>query len=49
MKIPDPKSKETKKAYLERCSNDEGMINEYPDKKHRYSLCNVNWSKALNK
>ena len=49
MRIPDPNLKETKKEYLDRCTNDPKMQNEYPDQKKRYSVCNVQWSKALKK
>lgn len=49
MPIPDPNPKETKKKYLDRCMADPVMVEEYPESKQRYTICNVNWSRSLKK
>lgn len=39
MPIPKPKDTEKKSEFIRRCMNDDIMINEYPDKEQRYSIC----------
>lgn len=41
MPIPKPNNTETQKEFIQRCMNNEKMIEEYPDIEQRYSICIV--------
>lgn len=45
MPIPKPNNTETQKDFIQRCMNDNVMINEYPDKDQRYSICITQYDK----
>jgi hypothetical protein len=47
MPIPNPQQDETRKEYVERCMGDTTMVDEYPDNKQRFAVCNVQWRKSL--
>ncbi len=40
---PDKENGETKKSFIERCMGDSTMLNEYPDNKQRYAVCESQW------
>ena len=39
MPIPTPQPEEKDKEFLQRCMIDDKMVEEYPDKDQRYSIC----------
>jgi len=43
MPIPTPKKDESKKDFFERCMGDDIMVDDYPDEKQRYAICNSQW------
>lgn len=47
MPIPNPQQDETRKEYVERCMGDTTMVDEYPDNKQLFAVCNVQWRKSL--
>lgn len=47
MPIPNPQQDETRKEYVERCMGETTMVDEYPDNKQRFAVCNVQWRKSL--
>ncbi len=46
MPLVKPEKNERKKEFLKRCMADPSMNNEFPEKKQRYAVCNVQWDKS---
>lgn len=47
MPIPNPRKDETREDYVNRCMGETVMVDDYPDNKQRYAVCNVQWRKSL--
>jgi len=43
MPMPKPKKNEEKEDFLSRCMGDDAMVEDYPDNKQRYAICNQIW------
>jgi len=43
MPLPEPNDDESKDEFMERCMGDDLMVDEYPDNKQRYAVCNSIW------
>ncbi len=46
MPLPKPTSDESQDAFMERCMGDDVMVDEYPDEKQRYKVCEAQWEKS---
>ena len=43
MAVPIPHKSETKEQFQDRCMGDENLVNEYPDTKQRFAICESQW------
>ena len=43
MPIPEPKEKEKKDDFIQRCMSDDIMLKEIPDESQRYIICLTQW------
>jgi hypothetical protein len=46
MPIPKPTPKEDQKSFMQRCTSDDVMVKEYPNKQQRIAVCFVQWRDA---
>tara|TARA_R100000742_G_C4255798_1_gene73719 strand:- start:544 stop:735 length:192 start_codon:yes stop_codon:yes gene_type:complete len=46
MPIPNPKGPEAKKSFISRCMGDDVMVEEFPDSKQRYAVCQSKYKNA---
>lgn len=46
MPLPKPKKNESHDDFLDRCMGDDVMVQEYPDEKQRYAVCQGQWDQA---
>ncbi len=49
MPIPTPTPKEAKDKFLDRCMGDKDLVNEYPDTKQRFAICESQWDNRKGK
>jgi hypothetical protein len=48
MPIPKPNSNEEKKDFIQRCMENQTMVNEYQNKDQRLAVCSTSYEENLN-
>lgn len=48
MPIPNPKSSETEKEFIQRCMSDDTMVSEYTDIDQRFAVCVSSFNENTN-